>query len=294
MLNQNRKNNFHLRLLFALLLTSGFVSETYVMSINPWYLINHGALKSLIINAIREERVTKHVFSKAELKVAVKGAIMMSLVSLGMTFASGVIGSILKEYFINRRIRTRLIHDVQEEFEKQTIVNYEVLSDSQKSVVEIAINKGGSLLFTGETGSTKSIIMKAIADKEKRERGSSVYWVDSGIFGKGFPRYIDTFTAIIEDAKNKARQKRVSSYILLDECDMITAFTSPDVLSKIYQLEDNAEFKTHVRFLATTSRRGRLAPDIYRKGRFQEMELTKQGVEEATELPIVKYKFIQN
>lgn len=279
------KKNLYLLLPILLLLINITFFETHGMRIYPWHFSNDESLKDLVIEAIRDERLKRACFSKEELyffwKTSLISFAMSSSIALGYT----LLGKLFKEYVTNRIDSQALISKAKNEFEAQSFIGYENLDLSQQKLIKKAIKLEESVLFTGKTGCSKSVIMKAMA-KKLQEQGSSVYWIDPFFLRNNsyFLSFLDNssdigpikaFSCLTRFASERGKKSGFCSYILLDDIDLHQVLQNKTNLDRLLEIVNIYPTK-YVRFFATTSRKDKFISTSTLIKQFSEIELENE------------------
>jgi len=248
---------------------------------------NREFLKDLMKEAVTEERLSRNLFSKAELKADIISSSRELLIFYGVTGLTLA----LSKLAMSKLILYRLVQKTKSEF-KTTILANEAynkpLNNEQKRIMEES--KNISTLFMGKEGSGKTFIMANVARGAQKD-GSTIYWINPFTF---FPSRTtelfnitqkDIFNAIINDAKREALKNKKLSYILIDELHRSPLYNAPMLDVIFLEYLNNQTYKKNIITFATTNDTN-IHPELYREGRF-ELKVIFTGDEEFDE-PFVK------
>lgn len=135
------------------------------------------------------------------------------------------------------------------------------LNNTQNELFKTLEKENNSVLFMGLPFSGKTTIMTKIAENAAN-KGSKIYCIIPG--GMDF----ENFTAIFNDAKEKAEANKVPSYILIKNLESSSIYSNDVLFSAFLRYASNTTYKKHVRIFATTTDSG-INSSVYSPNRLE-------------------------
>lgn len=153
----------------------------------------------------------------------------------------------------------KLVQDLFNVFKKEA---YGVtLNNTQNELVKTLEKGNNSVLLMGLPFSGKTTIMTKIAENAANQ-GSKIYCIMRNSIN------FEDFTAIFNDAKERAEANKIPSYILIKNLESSSIYSNDVLFSAFLRYASDSAYKKHVRIFATTTNSG-IQSSVYSPNRLE-------------------------